>query len=86
LLSRAQVAAARSRELVEEAAGLLDQDVVSARRPVRCAWCNRIEVAGGWRKEETLPPYFKARRDPLSVSHGICDDCAVRLKATGRSH
>jgi len=71
---------------VDEAAALLAADVRAARRPVCCAWCGRVNVAGAWRGGNSVPPFFKARRDPGSVSHGICDDCAARLKATGRSH
>jgi hypothetical protein len=86
LLVRARAAADRARAVRghSEALQALHESAVS-RTPRRCAWCGRIEIGGAWRDEDSVPGFFKARRDPESVSHGICEECLEELRQTGRS-
>jgi len=85
LLARARAAAARAAEVQAHTASLAHEWDAAARRPRRCAWCGRVEIGGRWRTEQEVPPHFKARRDPASITHGICEDCFEELRATGRS-
>jgi hypothetical protein len=85
LVARAELALARSRDLVARAQTLAREHEAAGRRPVRCAWCGRIEIAGTWRPTDEVPAWFKVRRDPDSVSHGVCPACVADLRATGRS-
>ncbi len=43
---------------------------------VMCAWCRRIKINGHWVPVED---YLK-RKDALRTSHGICKDCAEKMR------
>lgn len=46
-----------------------------------CAWCKKVrDDAGYWNQVET----YVAQHADVKFSHGICPDCIVKLKATGR--
>ncbi|MBV8479619.1 MAG: hypothetical protein JOY72_04875 [Actinobacteria bacterium] len=46
----------------------------------RCAWCGRYRIADRWTR--VFRPGFIER---CGTTHGICDDCIVRLRAHGKS-
>jgi hypothetical protein len=49
----------------------------------RCAWCERIELAGRWIMRERAPilPHDIGER----ITHGICPACVEVLHRSGRS-
>jgi len=86
LIARARAAAARAAEVQAHTAALHEEleDTAASRTRRRCAWCGRTEVGGRWRTEQDLPEHVKARRDPDSITPGICEDCLEQLRASGR--
>ena len=44
-----------------------------------CAWCRRIETGGKW---VSLEEFF-GRHFDAATSHGICPECATRVRAEG---
>jgi hypothetical protein len=47
-----------------------------------CSWCKRVRQPGGWREVDGA----LAENGPVpNVSHGICEDCAAKFKASRRS-
>jgi hypothetical protein len=86
LLRRAHGAAKDAEQERERSERLLEEVAAGSRRPVRCAWCGRIELGGVWRAEREVSPDHLARRDPNRASHGICPKCLADLRASGLSH
>lgn len=46
----------------------------------RCAWCGRYRLGDRWVIVADTPDV-----ESDAVSHGICDDCLVELRASGLS-
>ncbi len=44
---------------------------------VMCAWCNRVRIDEEWVRVES----FLKNREGLRTTHGICGDCASKMKA-----
>lgn len=83
-VSRARAAAERT---IERSAVL-----VTARRAVanphtmvkRCAWCQRLLLAGVWVPEDDIPDFVGRLLDGRTT-HGICERCMRDLEESGRS-
>jgi hypothetical protein len=70
-VSRPHGAFRRAREIDEGAKQTLT---------ARCAWCRRYRVGGRWFDAGRRPPI-----PPDRTTHGICDECAERLREAGLS-
>ena len=83
LLSRAEAA-------IEAAEGVLARTEVTVGASValresgmatRCAWCGRYRLGDRWVILTDAPDFVEL----AAVSHGICEDCIVELRASGLS-
>jgi len=79
-MSDARAAVDRS-ELVTAAARLMRDPAAMAKR---CAWCGRLELAGGWRAPQRAPRFLVSTLESRAT-HTICPDCVRRLEESGQS-
>jgi hypothetical protein len=87
LAERLRAAIAESRALVVRSDRLLAARSLLAEPPAmvtRCAWCGRVKLRSLWMFPDELP-VFLPRPRPSSTTHGICANCLVELRASGRS-
>jgi hypothetical protein len=52
-----------------------DEDRAVAHLVVRCAWCERVRVEGGWSPDPMSPAELLTLRARAYVSHSICPTC-----------
>jgi hypothetical protein len=87
LMRRVGLARAEAEHAVERSAILLTARRALADRTTmvrRCAWCQRLLLAGVWVPEEEVPDFVGHLLDERT-SHGICESCIERLQKDGDS-
>lgn len=88
LMARVSRARAEAERTIERSAIL-----VTARRAVterdtmvkRCAWCQRLLLAGVWVPEDDVPDFVGRLLDGRTT-HGICESCMEELERRGATH